>query len=344
MRAIVIFICAILITTSSFANLPYYPLKFPRDEGSHHENIPYKFPYLIEKWTLSGKLISADNDQLDYHFSMIDLLMNDDQLYSMPVAIMQVTDIKKQKTYTILNQYSMNSVYFDSSDLRIEPDEANYFDKEDAAGYHLIMNGDDGNDTLKFSLHFDPDTTKLSNQKGLIQMPGEANAYQYIMTNLLTSGSIEINGQKYWIPFTNGGRTSFLEHTWGDFSLQQYGWESLAIRLDNGLFAHVFVNVEMNSVKLLDGFMDVVLPDGSVRNIPSSRFTITRKDMSKVNNHSYPKTFEIDIPELNLHIITKAGAPLQEDAGYYSGYANVDAVYNKRSVQGSAHNELLYYV
>ena len=49
------------ITSNALANLPYYPLQFPRDEGAHVKNIPYAYQHLIEWWYFNG-LIKTRED------------------------------------------------------------------------------------------------------------------------------------------------------------------------------------------------------------------------------------------------------------------------------------------
>lgn len=345
MRFLIIFI-TLCFSSIALANLPYFPLKFPRDEGSHHDNIPYNYNDLLERWSLNGKLLSVDGDILGYHFSVYNTLYNDNgKIYSLPAVLMQVTDVKNKKSYSAFSSYPMNKVNFDYKDLHIQFDDSNYFEKESAlyTAYHLRVEGLSGEDQIQFGLHFEIDAIKLANQTGLIQMPGNVNSYAYFMPHLETSGFVKINNQIYRLPISGGG-DSWLEHSWGDYNNSNYGWESLNVRLENGISANMFINVELDTKKIIDGFIDVVFPNGDVRTIPSTRFTVKRRDnLHGALGHTYPQTFDIDIPELSLHVISTSAYPKPEEYGFWKGYHNVTASYNNQPYNGYSYAELIYY-
>jgi predicted secreted hydrolase len=173
-------------------------------------------------------------------------------------------------------------------------------------------------------------------------MPNNTNSYYYSIPHFKTTGTMKINSSIYQISKNPGD--SWMDHQWGDFNVQANGWEWFSIRLDNGLIANIFLNIEYKNNSVVGGLANIILPSGEKRFISYKDFKVTRDNywFDQKLSISYPMTFNITFPELALEIKNIAAFPEQELHGYWEGYCNVNAVYNKQDVAGFSYTEIVY--
>ncbi len=346
MRKTCIAIFLLLFCHLTYANLPYFPLTFPRDEAAHYKNIPYTFNQLIEWWYFNGKITTDEGKNLSYDIALFNPAISIGNVITKPMLHMQIADLDNQKSYGIATDYPPNTgkVSLDKLDIKINDDYS--LQKKTQKGkevYILKAEGHHGGVSLKVDLILDPiSPSLLFNKNGLMPMLNNTNSYYYSLPRFKTTGTIKINNSTYQINKNPGD--SWMDHQWGDFDVSTNGWEWFSIRLDNGLIANIFLNVEYKNQKVVSGLASIILPSGEKRYIPYKNIKITRDNywFDKKLSISYPMTFNISFQELGLEIKNVAAFQEQEIHGYWEGYCNVQAVYNKKEVAGFSYTELVY--
>lgn len=335
----------------TFANLPYAPLVFPRDEAAHFSDVPYTFNRLIEWWYLNGTVTTDDNRHFGYDIALFNpaVMFNKPLLSRVvvtePMLHMQVADLDNQKTYGVVTHYLPNTGHVSTKQLDIVIHKDYLLRKiilDGKEAYQLTARGHQGHTALEFNLILQPAIDPLLvNQNGLMPMLNNTNSYYYSIPHLKTTGSIQVNQKVYPI---NAPGDSWLDHQWGDFDLMINGWEWFSIRLNNGLIAHVFLNVEYKTNTVVDGSASIVLPSGEKRFLGFKDFHITRDHYWYDPKLSirYPTRFQMHFPSLGLSLDNVALFPQQELHGYWEGYCRVNAVYNQQAVQGFSYTEMVY--
>lgn len=337
---------AIFCMQTCYANLPYYPIQFPRDEAAHNKNIPYSFDRLIEWWYFNGEFTTDEGKHLTYDIAMFNGSKKFIGTVSMPLLHMQVADLDQQQAYGVAIKYSIGTGKFSTTDLNIQVNQDYQLTKtklNDKVFYVLQAQGTQGNTTIKMNLMLEPTSEPLLiNENGLMPMPNNVNSYYYSIPHFTTTGTMQINENTYHINNTPGD--SWMDHQWGDFTAQNIGWEWFGIRLQNGLIANIFLDVDYKSNSVIGGLANVILPNGEKRFINYNDMIVTHENDwydSKLKLN-YPTTFHITIPALNLTFDNVAAFATQELNGYWEGYCKVKAVLDQQAVDGFSYTELVY--
>lgn len=330
----------------AYAALPYVPITFPRDEAAHYKNVPYTFQNLIEWWYLNGKIITDDGKNLSYDVAFFNPAVNQGSILTRPMLHIQVVDLDAKQTFGAAKMYSINEGKISTEKLAIfiENDYSlSQVMQNNKLVYLLNAVGDYKGSKLKVNLILEPTSEPfLINQNGLMPMPNNTNSYYYSIPHFKTTGTIKIQNETYEVSKVPGD--SWMDHQWGDFDVQKNGWEWFSIRLDNGLIANIFLNIEYKNNKVVGGLANIRLPSGEYRFIPYNDFSVTRSDywFDEKESINYPMTFTFNFPQLGLQIRNTAAFPEQEVHGYWEGFCNVAAVYNNQDVKGFSYTELVY--
>lgn len=342
-----IFILSIL-TTCAFANFPYYPITFPRDEGAHYDNIPYSYSQIIEWWYFNGKATTDDGHHISYDVAMFypaKKVMG--YAVTKPIVHIQIADLDNKQSYGTVTEYGIDSGDVSTSKLAITIDKDYSLQETQENGhpvYWLQATGSNKTTTLKLNLRLEPASAiLLINQNGLMPMPANTNSYYYTIPRFKTTGSFQINNATYQV--NNTPSESWMDHQWGDFDPSKYGWEWFSVRLTNGLIANIFVDIDYNhNDAVVGGLANIVLPSGDLKFIPYTDFQMTRDNYwydAKLGI-KYPLTFNFNFPGLNLQLTNVAAFPEQEQNGYWEGACDVSGSYNQDSVSGYSYTEIVY--
>ena len=346
MRHFLLGLILILFGNIAYASLPYYSLSFPRDEGAHFKNIPYAFSQLIEWWYFNGILKTDDGRSFSYDVAMFNPAFVSGSVTTKPFLHIQIADLDNKKSYGFSGEYPYNSGKFSTDKLNIKLDNDFLLRKDSSNGkdiYILQANGSEGSTSLKLNLNLEASSPIfLINENGLMPMMNDTNSYYYSIPHFKTSGSIQINDATYHITHTPGD--SWMDHQWGDFNLQQHGWEWFSVRLQNGLVANLFLIVEYNTKSVVGGLANIILPNGEKRFISYKDFSVTREDfwLDPALGIEYPLTFNINFPAIGLSLKNTAAFAEQELNGYWEGYSQVSAIYNNQQVPGYSYTEIVY--
>jgi len=119
MRKLYIAIFLFLLCNLSYANLPYFPLNFPRDEAAHYQDIPYTYTNLMEWWYFDGKLTTDDGRNFSYDITFFNpAQMSGGNPLMRQSLHMQIADIDNKKSYGMISNLS-NAVKISTNKLYI---------------------------------------------------------------------------------------------------------------------------------------------------------------------------------------------------------------------------------
>lgn len=327
-------------------SLPYFPITFPRDHASHHVNIPYNYKHLIEWWYFNGSAVSDNGKNLSFDVALFHPALNHNGIVTLPMLHIQVADLDKKQAYGTSHVFPFLSGRVSTDTLDIVLND-NFVLREmvqnDKKVFILKSSDSNTKNKLKLDLVLEPISEPfLINKNGLLPMPGNTNTYYYTIPRFKTTGSITIDNETYTITKTPG--ESWMDHEWGDFLVNDYGWEWFSIRLENGLIANIFLSVDFKSKGIVGGLANLILPSGEKRYIPYNNFIVKRDDYwydAKLDTH-FPMTYTLNFPEINLILKNIASFPEQEFNRYWEGYCYVDGTYNKEKVKGYSYTEIVY--
>lgn len=348
MRKLFITFFLLLIYNVSYANLPYFELSFPRDEGAHHKDVPYTFEMLNEGWYLNGKLTTDKGKHFNYDISLVNLAFRFDEnnLLSKAIAAIQITDLDNKKIHGVLIDFIPNVGEFSTDKLNIIIGDDYILQKISENGkdfYILKTKGQVSDTTLDVNLTLEPLSKPfLLNKNGLIPMMNDTNSYYYSIPHFKTSGTIKINKNQYNI--SKNSSDSWMNHQWGDFDVTSSDWEKFNIRLDNGLVANIILNIEDKHKRVVNGIANIILPSGKKLFISYKDFIIARDNywLNPKTSISYPMTFNFTFPDLGLQIKNAASFQEQVMFGNWAGDCRVNAIYNKQDVAGFSNTEIVY--
>ena len=210
----------------------------------------------------------------------------------MPVLHIQVADLDKKQAYGTSRYYPFLAGNVSTNVLDIVIND-NFVLREDTQNGKqvFILKAADKNEksALSIDLVLEPTTEPfLINENGLLPMPGNTNTYYYTIPRFKTTGNISINDNTYKINTTPG--ESWMDHEWGDFLVNDFGWEWFSVRLDNGLIANIFLSVEFKTKSIVGGLANIILPTGEKRYIPYKNFIVTR------DNYWHDEKLATDFP------------------------------------------------
>lgn len=349
LKRISIFASLALSSTVALANVPYYPVTFPRDEAAHTDNIPYDFKQLMEWWYLNGRLLSDEGKRFGYDVSMLNPSTKSmDQVTNEPTLRIQVSMIDAKKNYNSETSYAPDMRQFSSDNLDIQVNRDYQLKKVYENGepvYLLKARSHEENPRILIDLKLRPTSEPLlSNRDGYMQRPENTSNYNYTIPRMSTTGTIRINGQEYHISKKMNTTDTMMGHQWGDSTSQHYGWEVFNMRLENGLVANIYLDVNSKTHQIVGGIANVVLPDGQKRYIPYNEMKVSRKNYwhDKKSNRNYPLTFVLSIPGIGLELENNALFPEQMVASFWHGFCNVKATYQSKPLKGYSFAELVY--
>jgi predicted secreted hydrolase len=338
-KAYLISLLSIFVLLSSqltFAKLAYHPLQFPRDEAAHFKNVPYPVKDLTEWWFYNGKLTAENGQQFGYYISYFYMQTSENgkQVVS-PQFVMQLVDLKKQKTYAYGIFYPAEKAIFSTEKLDIAFGKESSLQKIDKS-YVLqgIVKSRQG-PTLQFSLKLTPTRDMLlASKKGMIDMWGDRNSYYYSATHLETSGTIQIGKEKFVLKPQQS--LSWMDHQWGDFivwpGLTQ--WMAASVQLENGLELSLNIPIDADTKKQLNKKMNIVLPNG--KTIYTSQFKFVPRI---AKGEKYPLQYDLIVPEINLHLALNALSPKQDENVVWEGINVAEGTYKGVPIKGQAFTE-----
>jgi predicted secreted hydrolase len=337
-RTVVIGIGTLFMSAAALANLPYYPIEFPRDDAGHYANTPYPVSNMMEWWYYNGILTSEDGRQFGYYVSF-------NYIYQAPNIIVpflqfQLVDASTKKIYN-------KQLFFSKKDgFHIATDGPMYvsFGKDltlQKKGNQYVLSGfieTDQNIPLRLSLTFTPTRpVLLIGETGLVDMWNGKNSYYYSFTRLETSGYVQLDHQMFQLDPAKS--LSWMDHQWGDFltvpGKTQWLWTS--VQLKNGLEMNFGVVMDPKT-KQTHGGATILMPDGSKKIISDlSKLSYVPHEIEPGQKH--PSKYDISVADLDLKLTLDALAPGQDKNGIWEGMSTITGTYQGKPITGQGISE-----
>ena len=188
----------------------------------------------------------------------------------------------------------------------------------------------------------------LQGDRGLSQKgPESGNAsYYYSLVGLETSGEITVNGKTVAV---NG--VSWMDHEFGTSFLGEgfVGWDWFSLQLENGMTLMLYClrrSDQSCDPQTFEGTL--VYADGRQLRIGTKDFTLTptRQWTSPESGATYPSSWQIAFPELNISLQVEPLIPNQEFRAsftYWEGAVRVHGQIDGAAVAGQGYVELTGY-
>ncbi len=194
----------------------------------------------------------------------------------------------------------------------------------------------------------------IINTHGILDMAEGGDSYYYTFPHLKTGGTITIGDNTFEI----ASGDSWMDHQWGDFDVKEFGWEWFSIRLENGTYANIFIQVDKNKAEV-SKVANFVLP-GEAEPIVMKKddFSVTARkahwtynaedlsDYSGINvgydGVTYPQEFVLDFPSIGLTATITSEFKHQFGFFYWEGFSKVEATWNGKKLSGFSFTELIY--
>lgn len=191
----------------------------------------------------------------------------------------------------------------------------------------------------------------LHDGDGWVDFGPAGGSYYYSRTRLGVQGTLELEGRS--MPVTG---LAWFDHQWGDFIAIGGGWDWFAVNLDDGTDLTLSLvrgpDARGGGGELALAYGTLVEPDGVVRHLPASAFTVTALDTwtSPRSGARYPAGWRIELPADALVVELRPTVADQEldtraTSGviYWEGSQVVRATRAGRPVGGLAYVELTGY-
>ncbi len=330
-----------MFSTLSVANLPYYPIEFPRDDAAHFEHVRYPVSTMTEWWYYNGMFTTSNDRHFGYCvFYLYQQSEKNGTLQRAPMLYFLLTDIDQQKVYRLINT-NLNITTLDTQKLNVAFGNQITLQRMDDSFYHYLLNintqmGDGTKVQLSLKLTSDAHRQYMPNNvTGLIPMWDNTNSYYYARTRLNTQGFVEVNGSR--LEINPAKSLSWMDHQWGDFKIG-YGnhpWVWASIQLNNGLEMDIIGKYHPFQNKTSDLQANILLPNGKyyftnhLEYIPAER----------TPGHKYPESYTLRIPELDLNLRLQALVHDQYASIIWEGVSSAVGTYQGKSVSGHAYTE-----
>lgn len=317
--------------TAAWAKLPYIPIHFPRDDAAHFEDATP----LSEWWYFNGKVTTAEGRQFGYYVIYIyEQMKKNGVTKKLPAFLVQITDLDKKTVYgskslllpiRVLDTRNLDVMF--SKDLTLQNNDGTYL-------INVATTASDGK-KIRLSLQLTPARPVLFNgETGYCPAWGGSSMYYYSQPHLKTSGFLQLNNEKFII--NSEKSLSWMNRQWLDY-LVNHGvteWLWANAQLDNGMDLDLWLAYDLEKKGSPDHQINILMPDGTP--FHTKNITYTAHDHP---GHAYPQTYDLDVPEIDLHLTFNAAVPGQDLNGFWEGISNISGTYKGNPIQGHGYTE-----
>ena len=326
--------CAILtifLCTINCCSEPGRSLSFPFDHGPH-------FDASNEWWYFTGEVMTIEGRVLGFEFTIFKrwiggsngfaylghLAVSDtetsEHFFAEVATLVPIAAIREGKPEIDINNFSY--AYSEATGIVIQG-------KADDLAVHLSLSP--AMDALPHG------------EDGIIVMGDGFNSYYYSFTNLLTAGSISVNGVTYLV---TSGRT-WMDHQWGNYSLSGMVWDWFSLRLDDGSALMLF-QFRDESDEVVRTNWTYLSRTGSVSYGEEFSVQATRTYKDEQGEATYPVDWTVEVRDIDAEFLVKPLFDAQSlydvmTPRYWEGLCSVKGTIKGESVSGSAYVELTGY-
>jgi predicted secreted hydrolase len=324
-------ILTIILCTINCCNKPGRPLSFPFDHGPHFDSIN-------EWWYFTGEVMSREGKALGFEFTIFKRWVGGSNIFAY-LGHLAVSDPE-----TLEHSFAevATLVPVDAIKEGIPEVNINNFSYAYSEATGIVIQAEAGD--LAVNLSLTPDEYPLPHgEDGIIVMGDGIDSYYYSFTNLLTEGSISINGITYSVI---SGRT-WMDHQWGNYTLAGMLWDWFSLRLEDGSALMLF--------QFRNAFDEVVRTNwtyisstGSVTYGDEFSVQATRTYRDEQGKATYPVDWVIEVGDIEADFEVR---PLFDEQSlyevktprYWEGLCSVSGSIRGEPVGGSAYVELTGY-
>lgn len=170
-------------------------------------------------------------------------------------------------------------------------------------------------------------------------------SYYYSLTNMSSSGSLRLNGQRYTVT-----GTTWMDHQWGTWQWStSTGWDWMGIQLANGTSITLYNFVSGHGTGLK--YVGTSFPDGSQRFSKTATMApLGPTWTSPVTHTRYPQGWHVVVPSLGLDATVLPTIAQQEMVDpfnlaptYWEGSCTLVGTLHGAPISGNAYTELVGY-
>ncbi len=330
-----------ITSLSAWANLPYHPINFPRDEAAHYENAAYPVNTMSEWWYYNGKLTSKSGRQLGYYLSYNYLKWDErGKTKIVPQFSIQITDIDNKKVYGKTFFILDNSFSISTQDLNVTFGKEISLRKNQNSFFMEGLTQTEQGPQIEYSMQLTPLREPLFvQQTGLIDMGDGTNSYYYTYTRLTTLGYIKIGNEFFEIDPVKS--LSWMDHQWGDFVILpwRYQWMWASIQLENGMDILLGNILDPKTKEIIRGSANIIMPDNSRKYIFDFKNDFIYQPRESLPGQHTPLKYQLDIHSIDLHLQIDALVPGQYVNGIWEGVSEAKGTAWDSSIRGQAYTE-----
>lgn len=347
MKYVITFFLMLYLTASANAHIPYYPIKFPRDEGAHYDNLPYQYSHMLEWWYMNGRASAEEGKHIGFSVTLVNASQPmGSGHYNTPFLLLHLSDLDEKKIYGLKTNLSFSKHALSTKDVEFDFGDKYQFKKAhegDKTFYLLKTKFEQGDKSISFDLKMEPIIEPmLIFGYGFGTVIDDMDTYYYAQPKFFISGTFGLNGKIYHIKQDSG--EVWLDRQWGDFTMPPFGWEFFSVRFDNGMIGSFFTSIDTRDHHIVTSGAHIVMPDGENKIVHSEDMIIERNEYwhDEKNGFYYPTTVTIRIPSLGLVVHNSAAFKEQDALGYWEGYCEVTANYLGQALNGFSYTEFMF--
>jgi predicted secreted hydrolase len=258
-------------------------VQLPRDDAPHANE--------MEWWYYNGHLDAENGNRYSFHYVVF--LVN--QLATHMVAHVSLLDQQTGKHYTDQKRTTSTTPTGDASTFEF-----------DLGDWH--MSGRYGEDRLRavtpefsFNLRLKQSAPPvLQGGTGLLDFELAGTSYYYSRPRMQIEGAVKIGNE-----IQNVKGLAWFDHQWGDFQVNQLGWDWFALQLDDGSDIMIYQLFDTSGLPVLrsgtysKAGMTKVLSDADFKVSVNAYWT------SATTGIKYPMDWNLEIPRqsIRLHIL-----------------------------------------
>jgi predicted secreted hydrolase len=255
-------------------------VELPRDDAPHTD--------YMEWWYYNGHLEADDGRRFAFHY--VTFAVN--ALATHTAKHASFIDLQTGRHFTAQKRTSGNPSRGTKDSFRFELGE-----------WHMV--GGDGNDRLRVStpeFSFNLKLTEgappvMQGGTGLLSFELTGSSYYYSRPRMPAKGAVKLDGE-----IVNVTGVAWFDHQWGDFEVNELGWDWFALQLDDGtdimlyqLFDSDGLPVLMSGTAAQNG-QTTVLTETDFEVIVTERWTSPRTGIE------YPMGWTVAIPSKSLQV------------------------------------------